>query len=48
MCDLVKTNIGEMPFEDYCEIVAIQHGFDSYAEMQEEGLCILDEKERKQ
>lgn len=36
----VKTNMGEIPFEDYCEIVAMQNGFSSYAEMREEGYSV--------
>lgn len=36
----VKTNMGEMPMEDYLEIRAQQSGFDSYAEMVAEGYSI--------
>ena len=31
--DMVATNIGKVPIEDYREIVAVQNGFDSYDEM---------------
>lgn len=31
--DMVATNIGNIPIEDYREIVATQNGFDSYDEM---------------
>lgn len=30
--DMVATNIGNVPIEDYREIVATQNGFDSYEE----------------
>ena len=38
--DMVATNIGKVPIEDYREIVASQHGFDSYDEMYREGYRI--------
>lgn len=38
--DMVATNIGNMPIEDYREIVATQNGFDSYEEMYNEGVRI--------
>lgn len=37
---MVATNMGRMPIEDYREIVAMQHGFDSYADMRKQGFCI--------
>lgn len=37
---MVNTNMGAMPLEDYLDIVALQHGFDSYEEMQAEGYRI--------
>ena len=37
---MVDTNIGKMSIEDYREIVAMQHGFDSYADMRKQGFCI--------
>ena len=37
---MVDTNMGKMPIEDYREIVAMQHGFDSYADMRKQGICI--------
>ena len=36
----VKTNIGGMPLEDYLEIVALQHGFDSYEELRYNGIVV--------
>ena len=38
--DIVATNIGNVPIEDYREIVAAQNGFDSYEEMYNEGVRI--------
>ena len=38
--EMVKTNIGDVPIEDYREIVASQNGFDSYEEMYNEGIRI--------
>ena len=38
--ETVKTNIGNVPIEDYREIVATQNGFDSYEEMYNEGIRI--------
>ncbi len=38
--EMIDTNIGSMPIEDYREIVAMQHGFDSYEEMRDEGIDI--------
>lgn len=38
--DMVATNIGKVPIEDYREIVAFQNGFDSYDEMYNEGIRI--------
>lgn len=38
--EMVKTNIGNVPVEDYREIVASQNGFDSYEEMYNEGIRI--------
>ena len=40
--ETVKTNIGNVPIEDYREIVASQNGFDSYEEMYNEGIRIGD------
>lgn len=36
----VKTNIGDIPVEDYREILAVQNGFDSYESMRKEGYVI--------
>ena len=38
--DMVATNIGKVPIEDYREIIANQNGFDSYDEMYNEGIRI--------
>ena len=38
--DMVATNIGKVPIEDYREIVAVQNGFDSYDEMYNDGIRI--------
>lgn len=38
--DMVTTNIGKVPIEEYREIVAFQNGFDSYDEMYNEGIRI--------
>ena len=38
--ETVKTNIGNVPIEDYREIVASQNGFDRYEEMYNEGYRI--------
>lgn len=37
---MVDTNMGRMPIADYREIIAMQHGFDSYADMRKQGFCI--------
>ena len=36
----IQTNMGTMPKEDYKEIVAMQHGFDSYEEMVAAGYSV--------
>ena len=36
----IKTNIGEIPIEDYCDIIAMQHGFDDYEDMKSQGCTI--------
>lgn len=33
----VDTNMGTIPLKDYLEIIAIQHGFDSYEDMKANG-----------
>lgn len=37
MNETVKTNIGEIPTEDYRDIVARQNGFEDYEDMYEQG-----------
>lgn len=37
MNETVKTNIGEMPIEDYRDIVAQQNGFEDYDDMYAQG-----------
>ncbi len=34
---MIKTNVGEMPIEDYLYIRAIQYGFDSYEDLVSQG-----------
>lgn len=36
----VKTNIGTMPVEDFLDIYAMQHGFDSYEDLKKQGYSI--------
>lgn len=36
----INTNIGKIPYDDYLDIVAIQNGFEDYADMKNQGLCI--------
>lgn len=38
----VKTNMGDIPLEDYYEIKAHEYGYDSYADMKAEGLGISE------
>lgn len=45
--DSVQTNIGNIPIEDYREIVAYQYGFDSYETMYEEGFRIGNGYDKK-
>ena len=45
--DMVATNIGNVPIEDYREIVATQNGFDSYEEMYNEGVRIGNGYDKK-
>lgn len=42
---MIKTNIGEIPIEDYLDIKALQYGFDDYADMKSNGFSLLEEKE---
>ena len=42
---MIKTNIGEMPLEDYLEIKALQYGYDSYKDMLDDKLIIEIEAE---
>lgn len=37
---MVRTNIGEIPAEDYLEIKAMSYGYDSYKELLEDKLII--------
>ena len=45
--DMVATNIGNVPIEDYREIFATQNGFDSYEEMYNEGVRIGNGYDKK-
>ena len=40
----VKTNIGEMPIEDYRDIKARQLGFEDYEDMYAQGYRLAEEK----
>ncbi len=42
--DLIDTNIGKMPVEDYIHIQAVQYGYDSYDDMKKDGLHIEIDK----
>ena len=44
---MVETNIGEMPIEDYQEIQAIQYGFDSYEDLKNQGYSLPYATEEK-
>ena len=37
----IKTNMSEIPNEDYCDIVAMQNGFDDYNVVHREGRRVL-------
>lgn len=37
---MVRTNIGEIPVEDYLEVKAMSYGYDSYKELLEDKLII--------
>ena len=39
---LIETNIGHVPVEDYREIIAMQSGFDSYEDMYRQGVRLGD------
>lgn len=40
MSVMIKTNLGEIPEEDYLEIMAMNYGFDSYEDLKEQGYYI--------
>lgn len=42
---MVKTNIGEMPIEDYRDIKARQLGFEDYDDMYAQGYRLSEETE---
>ena len=44
----VKTNIGEMPIEDYRDIRASQLGFDDYEDMYKQGYRLGDGYDKKE
>ena len=44
----VKTNIGEMPIEDYRDIKASQLGFEDYDDMYSQGYRLGDEYDYKE
>lgn len=37
---MIKTNLGEIPEEDYLDMMAIQYGFDDYEDMRSQGYII--------
>lgn len=45
MGNTVKTNIGEMPIEDYRDIKARQLGFEDYEDMYAQGYRLAEENE---
>lgn len=45
MNDMVSTNVGLIPKEDYLDIVAMQYGFESYEDLKKSGFEIVDELE---
>lgn len=38
--DTVKTNMGEIPKNDYLDIVAMQCGFDDYTDLKKQGYTL--------
>lgn len=40
---MIKTNVGEMPIEDYRDIKACQLGFDDYEDMYKQGYRFGDD-----
>ena len=40
MSRMIQTNLGEMPLEDYLDIRALEYGFSSYKELENEGFSI--------
>ena len=43
MNDMVATNIGLIPKEDYLDIMAMQYGFESYEDLKKSGFKIGDD-----
>ena len=41
--EMIQTNIGEMPKEDYLDIMAMQYGFDDYEDMKKNGYGFSEE-----
>ena len=44
---MVKTNIGEVPIAEYCDMMAMQSGYDDYADMYAQGVRIGDGTDEK-
>ena len=40
--EMIKTNIGLIPKEDYLDIKAIQLGFEDYEDMNLQGYCLSE------
>lgn len=38
--ETVKTNMGEIPLEDYLDIIAMQLGFNDYYDLKTQGLTL--------
>lgn len=47
MSRMIQTNMGEMPLEDYLDILALEYGFSSYKELENEGFSIEMPEETK-
>lgn len=41
--EMVQTNIGKIPKEDYLDIMAMQYGFEDYQDMKEQGYGFSEE-----
>ena len=46
MDDMIDTNIGILPKEDYLDIMAMQYGFESYEDMRKASYDFEDSEEQ--